>query len=120
MHRDPGALSTMPQPADAPRSVLAMCESETDALLAALAMRGRRSRSWFARALGISRSYFSEITSGTKPVPEWLVVPFCILTGSNLLSQYRDLQRALRLVTDREAESARIARITRELQRGAA
>ena len=97
-----------------------MCQSERDALLVALAHRGRRSRAWFAKALGVSRSYFSEITTGTKPVPDWMVTPFCVLTGSNLLAQYRDLQRALRIVSDREAEASRIERIARELQRGIA
>jgi hypothetical protein len=110
-------LGSMPAPTDAPSSALSMCQSESEALLVALSNRGKRTRSWFAKALGISRSYFSEITSGTKAIPDWMIVPICVLTGTNILAQYRDLQRALRMVKQAESEASRIERITRELRR---
>ena len=112
-------LGVLPAPTDAPRNVLAMCQSECDALLVALTHRGKKPRTWFAKALGVSRSYFSEITKGTKALPDWMVTPLCVLTGTNLVAQYRDLQKALRMVGATESESARIERIALELRRAA-
>ncbi|WP_440221859.1 hypothetical protein ACQQ2N_12250 [Dokdonella sp. MW10] len=84
--------------------------SEEDAIEASIRI-SRRAKSWLAGRLGVSRSYFSEVTAGVKRMPEWMVAPLCALCGTTLLAQYRDLQRALRASEQREAEHARIDRI---------
>ncbi len=87
-----------------------MCRDEVDAIEASIALCGR-AKKWIADRLQISRSYFTEVTRGQKRVPDWMIEPLCALTGTTLLAQYRDLQRALRMSERREAEAARIARI---------
>lgn len=37
----------------------------------------------------------SRLQRGKRPIPDRLVGPLCAATGSNLLRQVRDLQRAL-------------------------
>lgn len=112
-------LDVMPAPSNAPRTALAMCASEAEALRVSLVARGKKSNAWFAKALGLSRSYFSELMNGKKAVPEWMVLPLCVLTGTNLLAQYRDWQRAMNIATATETDSQRAERIAAELRRAA-
>jgi plasmid maintenance system antidote protein VapI len=105
-------------PVDAPRGVLAACESEAQALRLSIEFRGH-SDSWFARELGRSRSYFSEIVNGKKAIPDWMIAPLCVLTGTNLLAQYRKWQQALNVVDAVETEAQREARIVNEWRRTA-
>lgn len=114
-------LQTLPAPVDASRQSVAMCHSESDAIAVSLRHRlNGHSQSWVARALGYSRSYFSELKTGAKPMPEARVVDFCHLTGTNLLAQYRALRRALAIAERGETQATRIERIARELTRQAA
>jgi hypothetical protein len=114
-------LSAMPAPTDAPSQLLAMCTNEADAIQVALrACAGRRrSQSQLAAQMGISKSYLSEIKAGDKPMPEWMVRPFASLTGSNIVQQYRDLQEALRIVSQKPTQSDRINRMARLLEQAA-
>lgn len=103
-------MALLPSPQAAPQQLLAACTSESMAM--ALAMRlkqgGPYSDSWFAERLGVSRSYLCEIKKGTKPMPVWMRRPFAHLTGSLLLSQWHDLQSAMRAVQGRPTEADRI------------
>lgn len=108
-------LQALPAPVDASKQAVAMCQSEADAICASLRHRlSGYSNAWVARALGYSRSYFSELKTGVKTMPEPRVAHFCHLTGTNLLQQYRKLQQALALMQG-ESASARIERIARAI-----
>lgn len=106
----------MQAPQRAPQTVLTACRNEVDAMLIAMRMKpgGPFSAAWFADRLGISRSYLSEIKAGRKPFPVRLRKPFAYLTGTWLLSQYHDLQSALRAASGIESDADRITRVLRE------
>lgn len=110
-------FSTMPPPDQAPPTAVAMCASEAQALRVAMRHRGKRASSWFANQLDVSRSYFSEIATGKKPIPDWMIVPLCVLTGTNLLAQYRQWQRAMRIAAGTEPAQSVEDRIAAELLR---
>jgi hypothetical protein len=112
-------------PTDAPANVVRACESEAQALRVSLRARGHTD-SWYAKALkradsvrSLSRSYFSELTTGKKRIPDWMIAPICVLTGTNLLAQYRAWQRKIALLDQAETEADRDARIAAELRRAA-
>lgn len=99
-----------PTPAD-PR-VLRQLESEAQAIAVAMQACGAK-LAYIAAALGKSESYISLIRSGKRPVPNWFVKPFCHITGTLLLQQFRDLQCAMTEVTARR-EVERLAELLRE------
>lgn len=113
-------LSTLPAPTDAPQAAVARCMSERDAFVASMKARcGGYKQAWYAAALGVSGAYLSQIKAGDRRVPDWMVVPFCALTGTNLLRQYRQLQEALRAIEQRDSDNLRIDQIASELRRAA-
>lgn len=113
-------LSSMPASTDATQAAVARCLSDRDAFVASLKARcGSYKQSWFAAALGVSSAYISQIKTGTRKVPDWMVMPFCALTGTNLLRQYRQLQEALRVVEQRDSDNLRTDLIALELRRAA-
>lgn len=81
-------------PTDAPVKVLRQIESDAQALAVAMQAGGHKLAS-IAAAIGKSEGYVSRMRKGDRPIPDRLVGPLCAATGSNLLRQYRDLQRAL-------------------------
>jgi hypothetical protein len=62
---------------------------------------------YIAACIGKSEAYVSRLRSGKRPIPDKLVKPLCLATGSNLLRQYLDLQAAL--TDDPKAHTARLA-----------
>lgn len=121
-------LATMPKPQDVAQKVVALCESEAQAVAVSLAVcKAHRKPAQVARMLGISRAYLSMLKSGERPFPDdsgRLAAAFCVATGCNLVGQYMTLQAALRAsqATTRErdfvAEMAAMA--TSAWQRAAA
>lgn len=114
------AMAKAPEKA-APRLV-SLVQSEAEAMRVcvrmALTSAGRRiSDAEAARALGVSRSYLSEMMAGTKRVPEWVDKPLAYLCGSWLLTQYRALAEALN--DEAETPKARAERLAREFGRAA-
>lgn len=99
-----------PVPAD-PR-VLRQIESEAQAIAVAMQACGAK-LAYIAAALGKSESYISLIRSGKRPVPNWFIKPFCHITGTLLLQQFRDLQCAMEEVTARR-EVERLADMLRK------
>ena len=97
-------------PSDAPAKVIRQVESEAQALAVSIAA-GHHKLDYIAACIGKSRAYVSRMQSGKRPIPEHLVGPLCAATGSNLLRQHRDLQRALEGVgeVERLAEMLRSA-----------
>jgi hypothetical protein len=81
-------------PKDAPPRVVRQVESEAQALAISIAAGGHK-LAYVASSIGKSIAYVSRMRNGERPIPHKLVRPLCSATGSNLLSQYLDLQRAL-------------------------
>lgn len=81
-------------PTDAPAKVVRQVESEAQALAVSIAA-GSHKLDYVAACIGRSRSYVSRMQTGSAPIPGRLVGPLCAATGSNLLRQYIELQRAL-------------------------
>jgi hypothetical protein len=79
----------------APDSTVAQIKSEAHAIEVSI-LAADLKQAYIAKALGVSPAYLTLIKKGERKVPERLVTPFCVLVGSMLLKQYRELQAALR------------------------
>lgn len=95
-------------PKDAPPKVVRQVESEAQALAVSIAA-GHHKLDYIAACVGKSRSYISRLQRGERPIPRKLVGPLCAATGSNLLRQYLELQRAL----EGQGEVERLAELLR-------
>lgn len=94
----------------APAKLVAQIESDAQALEVSMKAGGCKA-AYIAARIGKSEGYVSRLRKGKRPIPAHLVGPLCAATGSNLLQQYRDLQRALDggCETERLAELLRVA-----------
>lgn len=81
-------------PTDASPKIVRQVESEAQALAVSIAA-GSHKLDYVAACIGRSRSYVSRMQNGSAPIPARLIGPLCAATGSNLLRQYIDMQRAL-------------------------
>lgn len=102
------AFGVISCPQDAPPKVVRQIESEAQALAVAMAAGGHKCAS-VAAAIGKSEAYVSRMRRGKRPIPHKLVGPLCAATGSNLIRQFLDLQRALETPCD----IARLAELMR-------
>lgn len=109
-------MAALPAPQDAPQTLVAACADEGEAMQVAMRLKqgGPYSDAWFASRLGVSRSYLCEIKKGGKPMPVWMRKPFAHLTGSQIVSQYHDLQSAMRVVRGLPTEQDRISTLLRQ------
>lgn len=96
-------------PVDAPAKVLRQVESEAQALAVSIAS-GNFKLAYIAACIGKSVAYVSRMQQGRRTIPHKLIGPLCAATGSNLLAQYIQLQRAL----DGVCEVERLAAMLRE------
>lgn len=96
-------------PSDAPTKVVRQVESEAQALAISIAA-GHHKLEYIAACIGKSKAYVSRLQNGKRPIPDRLVGPLCAATGSNLLRQFCDLQRALQAPDD----VARLAAMLRD------
>jgi hypothetical protein len=103
-------MAALPAPQPAPQALLAACTSEDMAMTMAMKLKpgGPYSDSWFASRLGVSRSYLCEIKKGVKPMPVWMRKPFAHLTGSLLVTQWHELQSAMRTIQGKPTKADRI------------
>lgn len=95
-------------PSDAPAKVVRQIDSEAQALAVSIRAGGHKLE-YIGACIGKSKSYVSRLRSGERPIPNRLVGPLCAATGSNLLRQYIDLQRAL----DGQCDVVRLAEMLR-------
>lgn len=95
-------------PKAAPAHVLRMVETEAQALAVSI-LAGGHKLDYVAACIGKSRSYVSRMQRGSAPIPHRLVGPLCAATGSLLLRQFIDLQRAL----EGQSETYRLAELLR-------
>lgn len=81
-------------PKDAPGKILRQVESEAHAL--AISIRaGHHKLEYIGACIGKSKAYVSRMQRGARPIPHKLIGPLCGATGSNLLRQFVELERAL-------------------------
>jgi len=103
------AFGVVSAPADAPAKVVRQVENEAQALRVMIEAKGVK-LDFVAAVIGKSRGYVSRMQTGKRPIPHKLVGPLCAATGSNLLRQYIQLQRAL----EQPDEVARLVAMLRE------
>lgn len=106
----PLAFGVHNAPRSAPTKVLRQIESEAQALAVSIAA-GNHKLAYIAACVGRSIAYVSRMKDGKRPIPDRLVMPLCAATGSLLLAQFIDLQRALHETSDVE----RLAAMLREV-----
>lgn len=88
-------ISSMhPAPKDAPGQLVRQIESAGQAVAVSMVSCGAK-LAYVAACLGRSESYVSRIRSGERPVPHWMIEPFCRITGTNLLKQHLALHEAI-------------------------
>jgi hypothetical protein len=104
-----GERSIPAVPVDAPEDVVRQVESEGQALLISI-QAANLSQDFVAGAVGRSKGLLSKWANDKRPIPNRFVDPLCAATGSNLLRQFIDLQRAL----ERPDDVARLAEMLRE------
>lgn len=109
----------MPNPRDASEKTLRLCESEEDAIAVSIRL-ARVSQANIARRMGISRSYLTMLKTGDRVMTTALLGRFCVVTGCNLVRQYRELQLALRLARGQTRQADRIDEIASHTLRRAA
>lgn len=112
-------LALVPQPRDATDKTLRLCETEQDAIAVALKL-AHVSQANVARGMGISRSYLTMLKTGERVMTSALLARFCVVTGSNLVRQYRELQMALRVARGQVRQADRISEIASHTLRHAA
>lgn len=101
-------LALMKPPADAPAKVVRQIDSEAQALAVSIAA-GHHKLDYIAGVVGKSKPYISRMQNGERRIPHKLVGPLCAATGSNLLRQYLDMQRAL----EGQSDVVRLAQLLR-------
>lgn len=96
-------------PKQAPAKVLRQVESDAQALAISMAA-GNLKLAYVAACIGRSEAYVCQLRNGKRPIPHKLVAPLCAATGSLLLAQFIDLQRAM----EGQGEVERLAAMLRE------
>lgn len=96
-------------PKEAPAKVVRQVEDEAQALRI-MVTASRVKLEYVAAVIGKSKAYVSMMQTGKRPIPHKLVGPLCAATGSNLLRQFIQLQRAL----EQPDEVQRLAAMLRE------
>lgn len=117
----PRRIEGVQSPRAADERTLRLCFSEQDAIAASVALSGMTYRELAAR-MGVSKSLVNAMVKGERPLSARRTQAFCNATGTYLIVQYRDLERALHVAAGRQRERDRIAAIvapTREAWRAA-
>lgn len=103
------ACKTSP-PRNADEKTLRLCFNESDAIKASIALSGLTYRE-IAERMGRGKSLVGAMAKGERGVNAKLTPAFCAATGTNLLTQYREMDRALREAMGRIRERDRVAAI---------
>lgn len=97
-------------PSSAIDATVSACQSEQDAIAASITLSGLTYREIAAR-MGVSKSLVNAMVKGERPLSARRTQAFCNATGTYLIVQYRDLERALHVAAGRQRERDRIAAI---------
>lgn len=93
-----------------------MCFTEQDAIVASIQLSGLTYREIAAR-MGASKSLVNALAKGERGLTDRRTNAFCNATGTNLVRQYRDMERALREAAGRAKARDRIAAIVAPTER---
>ena len=94
----------------ADEKTLRLCFSEADAIAASVALSGLTYRELAAR-MGRSKSLVNALVKGERALSTKLTPAFCNATGTLLVVQYREMERALREAQGRVRARDRMASI---------
>lgn len=103
-------------PVDVSMADLRKIDCEADALAVAIEMSGHKLAT-IAAAVNKSEGYVSRLRAGKRAIPDALIPALCRATGTNLVKQFRDMERALAAAAAPESRMDRIARHAREIVR---
>jgi len=90
-------MQALTPPANVGREHVAACKSIGMAARVSLRLKpgGPWSDSWLASRLGVTRGYLSRVLNDKQDMPRWMLEPIAWATGSRLVLQYGELERAL-------------------------
>lgn len=111
----PQRIEAVASPKLADERTLRMCFSEQDAIAASIALSGLTYREIAAR-MGKSKSLVNAMAKGERPLSHKGTQAFCNATGTLLVIQYREMERALRVAAGRVKERDRMAAIVAPTQ----
>lgn len=117
-HGERRGLAVAQNRAPKPAADVILRQITTEAQAIAVSMRGYK-LAYIAASLNRSESYLSRIRTGKRPIPEWMVMPFCRITGTLLLMQFRQWQESLAEIRQQASESETIARLAAQLRAAA-
>jgi hypothetical protein len=107
----PQRLEGVASPKFADERTLRMCFSEQDAILASIQLSHLTFREIAAR-MGKSKSLVNAMAKGERGLARRNTQAFCNATGTLLVIQYREMERALAAAAGRVRERDRMAAIT--------
>ena len=110
----PTRIEAIRSPRNADIRTLRMCDSEQDAVKASITL-SRLTLEEIGKRVGVSKQAISKWQ--TTGVPHKRTQAFLNATGTNLVRQYRDLERAMREATGLQRERDRIANIIAPTER---
>ena len=106
----PARIEGIPTPRAADEHTLRMCFNEQDAIRASIALSRLTYREIAAR-MGCSKSLLNAVAKGERQLTAKRTRAFCNATGTLLMMQYREMERALHMACGRVRERDRIASI---------
>lgn len=90
----PPRIEGVRTPRDADERTLRKCFSERDAVVGSIVLSGLTYREIAAR-MGVSRSLVNALSKGERQLTDKRTRAFCNATGTNLIRQYRSMEKAL-------------------------
>lgn len=99
----------------ADEQTLRRCLTEQDAILSSIQLSGLTYREIAAR-MGASKSLVNALAKGERNLTHKRTPAFECATGTCLITQFRDMERAIRAATGRVRERDRIAHIVSPTQ----
>lgn len=106
----PRRIEGVQTPAMADERTLRLCFTERDAILASIQLSGLTYREIAAR-MGVSKSLVNALAKGERGLTDRRTTAFCNATGTMLVRQHRELQRAIRVARGVVRDRDRIAAI---------
>lgn len=111
----PQRIEGVRTPREADERTLRMCFSESDAIAASIALSGLTFRE-IADRMGASKSLVNALAKGERGLTNKRTKAFCNATGTLLVVQYREMERALAQAAGRVRERDRMAAIVAPTQ----
>lgn len=106
----PQRIEAVASPKLADERSLRLCFCEADAIAASVALSGLTLREIAAR-MGVSKSLVNAMAKGERGLARKRTTAFCNATGTLLVVQYREMERALAQAAGRVRERDRVAAI---------